>query len=604
MSSDKLAPIPTLEQKHNGVPSRLLHKAHRAKALIQDIATKPLRPRQRLPAVPQGIERSQFFLAIDELSREIGNENVEINDKPLDDGWYMEPPNTHDGMAITDEEDLVASAVVYPASTDEVQKIVHWANKYLIPLHPISMGRNFGYGGAAPRVRGAVVVDLGKRMNRILDINPEDCTCLVEPGVSYYALYEEIKRRGYKHLWIDVPDLGGGSVLGNALDHGVGYTPYGDHWAMHSGLEVVTPTGEVVRTGMGALPGNNTWQVFPYGFGPFIDGIFSQSNYGIVTKMGFGLMPDPGGHESFLYTFEKEGDLEQLVEIVRPLRIAMILDNAANIRHALQILALSGKPRTAFYKGEGAFPSEKMSEYMKAHPYGESTWLYFGTCYGPKEIRQLKLDIIHREFMKVPGARRVDPATLPPSDYFWSRDKISSGEPDLEELAWVNWWPNGGHVAFSPVAPTRGVDALRLWQMAKKHWTASGLDFFLDFVVGLRELHLIGECVYDRDDPKQRSNALEVMRSLIDEAAQKGYGEYRTHLLLSDQVAGTYSWNNNALMNFNEKLKDCLDPNGILAPGRSGIWPARYRGRGWEITPVNKSPEGDGVEPPPASTKL
>lgn len=45
-------------------------------------------------------------------------------------------------MAITDEEDLVASAVAYPGSTDEVQKIVHWANKYLIPLHPISMGRN------------------------------------------------------------------------------------------------------------------------------------------------------------------------------------------------------------------------------------------------------------------------------------------------------------------------------------------------------------------------------------------------------------------------------------------------------------------------------
>lgn len=51
-------------------------------------------------------------------------------------------PNTHDGMAVTDEEELVASAVAYPGSTEEVQKIVHWANKYLIPLHPISMGRN------------------------------------------------------------------------------------------------------------------------------------------------------------------------------------------------------------------------------------------------------------------------------------------------------------------------------------------------------------------------------------------------------------------------------------------------------------------------------
>lgn len=87
MSSDKRTSIPTLEEKSNGVPARLLHKAHRAKALIQDIATKRLQPRQRLPVIPQGIDRSRFSQAIDELLRELGNENVEVNDKPLDDGW-------------------------------------------------------------------------------------------------------------------------------------------------------------------------------------------------------------------------------------------------------------------------------------------------------------------------------------------------------------------------------------------------------------------------------------------------------------------------------------------------------------------------------------
>lgn len=126
-----------------------------------------------------------------------------------------------------------------------------------------------GYGGAAPRVRGSVVIDLGKRMNQILDINPNDYTCLVEPGVTFYGLYDTLQGKGYQHMWIDTPDLGGGSVIGNTLDRGVGYTPYGDHWACHSGLEVVLPTGEIIRTGMGALPGNNTWQTFPYGFGPY-----------------------------------------------------------------------------------------------------------------------------------------------------------------------------------------------------------------------------------------------------------------------------------------------------------------------------------------------
>lgn len=99
-------------------------------------------------------------------------------------------------------------------------------------------------------------------MNKILDISAEDYTCLVEPGVSFYGLYEALKERKLdQHMWVDTPDLGGGSIIGNTVDRGVGYTPYGDHWACHSGMEVVLPTGEVIRTGMGGLPGNNTWQV-------------------------------------------------------------------------------------------------------------------------------------------------------------------------------------------------------------------------------------------------------------------------------------------------------------------------------------------------------
>lgn len=132
-------------------------------------------------------------------------------------------------------------------------------------------------------------------MNKILDINPEDYTCLVEPGVSFYALHEALKSRGHDHMWIDTPDLGGGSIIGNTVDRGVGYTPYGDHWACHSGMEVVLPTGEVIRTGMGAMPGSNAWQIFPYGFGPYSEYVFRFGSCLVLVKEKSLLMRSPAG---------------------------------------------------------------------------------------------------------------------------------------------------------------------------------------------------------------------------------------------------------------------------------------------------------------------
>ena len=287
MSSQTDAPAtpPTYPATYSGIPERLLDKAVRDKARLWEHQSKEfLTPRRRGLAIPAGIGRTEFLKAIDDLSQKLGKEHVALNDQPLEDGWYMEHPNTHDAFMIMDEEETVSSAVVYPGSVPEVQLVVKWANKHLIPLYPISMGRNLGYGGAAPRVRGSVIIDLGKRMNKILDINPDDCTCLVEPGVSFYALYEEIQKKGYK-IWVDTPDLGGGSVIGNTLEHGVGYTPYGDHWGAHSGLEVVLPTGDLFRTGMGAMPGSDAWQTFPYGYGPVSEYVvcsqvtFNANNY-------------------------------------------------------------------------------------------------------------------------------------------------------------------------------------------------------------------------------------------------------------------------------------------------------------------------------------
>jgi 4-cresol dehydrogenase (hydroxylating) flavoprotein subunit len=69
-----------------------------------------------------------------------------------------------------------------------------------------------------------------------------------------------------------------------------------------------------------------------------------------------------------------------------------------------------------------------------------------------------------------------------------------------------------------------------------------------------------------------------LFKVLVGEAAAEGYGEYRTHIQYMDSIAATYSWNDNALMKMHQTIKDALDPKGILAAGKSGIWPRHLRG--------------------------
>ena len=78
-------------------------------------------------------------------------------------------------------------------------------------------------------------------------------------------------------------------------------------------------------------------------------------------------------------------------------------------------------------------------------------------------------------------------------------------------------------------------------------------------------------------DPAKNARSRELFGRIVDRCAEHGWGSYRTSPAFQERVVSKYSFNHNALLKFQEKLKDGIDPNGILSPGRYGIWPANTR---------------------------
>jgi 4-cresol dehydrogenase (hydroxylating) flavoprotein subunit len=464
------------------------------------------------------------------------------------------------------------SGAVAPGTVEEVQAVVRIANELRVPLWAVSNGRNLGYGGQAPRVKGSVVLDLS-RMNRILEVNETLGYALVEPGVSFFDLHQHIQQRGLK-LWLSVPALGWGSVVGNALDHGFGYTPYGDHAAMQCGMEVVLANGELLRTGMGALEGSSSWQLFKPGYGPALDALFMQSNFGVVTKMGIWLMPEPPSWTSIHMQFENESDLGDIVETIRPLRMSGMIQNQAVLAGPIRAAALRST-RDQWYRGQGAMPEDAVMQMVKA--LGIGFWNLRCAVYGDEAMCDLRVKAIRAAFEGIRGMRMrsqgyVRGETIAPED------RGQAGIPSLGALSVTDWYGgHGGHTDFSPISPPTREDSVRQYTMVKAKAREYDIDYFGGFAVGERYLNHIFLILYDQQDRDQVKRVRRMFHDLVREAAAHGYGLYRTHLAFMDTVADQFGFNQYAMRHFLGKVKDAVDPHGILSPGKQGIWPSAMR---------------------------
>lgn len=249
-------------------------------------------------------------------------------------------------------------------------------------------------------LQGSVIIDL-QTMNRIIEINDKFSYYTVEPGVSFFQLFQTIQKEK-KDIWCSVPALGWGSVVGNALDRGWGYTPHGDHSNQICGLEVVLADGRVVRTGMGAIEGSKCWPLFRGGYGPTYDSMFQQSNFGIVTKMTLWASPAPRGFIACKLDVPEEADLAPMVDIFRELLLRETIQNHPVIGNIVREMCKRG-PRKQWWPHKTTVPDWKLKELQKEFDMG--WWDATFALYGPKEVIQFHYKEIEEAFKAIPGAR-------------------------------------------------------------------------------------------------------------------------------------------------------------------------------------------------------
>jgi (+)-pinoresinol hydroxylase len=543
---------------------------------------------------PPGVSAGDFAAAVAEFERAVGERWVFTSEEDLD--LYKDAFSPFLG----EPEERWASAAVAPQSVEEVQSTVRTANRYRVPLYPISTGRDLGYGGSAPAYSGCVVVDL-KRMNRVLEVNEDNASCLVEPGVSYFDLYRYIEERGLK-VWVDVPDPGWGSPIGNALDRGGGYTraQFRNHFDAHCGLEVVLPSGELLRTGMGALPGAKTWQQYKSGFGPWIDGLFSQSNYGIITKMGFWLMPQPEAYLSGTVLAAKRDDLDSLIKALNHLENGGVTNGMPDLGSPLLGIlsireyakAMADLPQPPVDRELLALRDQaEAGNHTALEAYGQRTGLAYWTFnlkfYGPAKVIAAQWEHCKETFSAIPDVRfkaedliRLPLSTEQRLNVYWPEFGIPTLNMfSIGARSSTNPNPTHGHMWFSPIIPRNAAavfEANRVFAAAAREFDLPVLRFSLPSCYWERAFIFIFGFPVTTDIATNRKNRA-AFHKLIRLAAEHGWGEYRTAPAFQDAVLSVYSFNNQALRRFHETVKDALDPNGIMSPGRYGIWPKHLR---------------------------
>jgi 4-cresol dehydrogenase (hydroxylating) len=472
---------------------------------------------------------------------------------------------------ITEYHQHYIPVVLKPQHIDEVKSIVLVASQHTIPLYVFSTGKNWGQGSKLPVNEPSVLLDLS-RMNYIREINEQYRYVVVEAGVTQIQLFNALKER---NIQLALPVSGSGedtSIVGNMMDRGVVIFAHRNPLLM--GIEAVLGTGRIIRTGYWHFFDNK--EVSPNffhapGVGPDLNGLFTQSNMGIVTAMAIRLIPKRKG--IIIHIETKDIYLKSFIDTLYSLREDAITQEGV-------LFTNKNDPRTTL-KGQYVYTGE---------------WIAFTSLNGTPEMMEAAQKEVERRLK--PYCHIIEFIPIDQSDetlsheYFRVLKKMYHGQPtnySLETMANVagvsiqnsdydvdKYKEMPGFSVVLPAVPFVSTKILEVIHTVNLISQQLGMQAFHNFA-SMGEMSLEGyyRVYFNRNNPEEIAKAHE-WNIQVSQALEKiGIFPYRMNIqhtpYFTNRPSDTYwktVW----------EIKNVLDPHHIISPGKyCPIKPTRYK---------------------------
>ncbi|WP_266215452.1 FAD-binding oxidoreductase [Paraliomyxa miuraensis] len=503
-----------------------------------------------------------------------------------EDGVLSEPSERQRVESATFATRQRVPVVLRPANRAEVQGCLRIASEHGVSLYPSSRGRNWGFGSRVPVEDLCGVLELGL-MNRIIDFSEDMATITVEPGVTFQQVFDFLEERGSRLFFNVTGSSPWSSPVANALERGDGVGPYGDRTAHTCGLEVVLPDGRVVHTGMARFDGASTATLHRWGVGPSLDGLFAQSNLGIVTRMTFWLKPKPKVLQVVRFRVDDPERLAPLMDGMRQLWFEGTLRSSTGIWNDFRAFS----SRRGFPWELGTPLRRDQLEAM----ISEGVWFGLTTVYSAHE-KQAEGNVARLEEALGPLtdllaiASRVEgddvrdalikgtSSMLAPFGDVNAAFKLMSGIPSVASQRSMYWRKRNASADFQtpeadrcgviwacPLVPLHGRHAAEANAVVEGIILAHGFEPLLGWVIQQeRVAYFLVLIIYDRDVPGEDDRAMACHDAILEACKTRGWIPWRLGIQSMQTLPAGRDDTDGVLREF----KRLVDPQGILAPGR------------------------------------